>query len=140
MESSAPKKKKKAGPVTPAAFVVFMISNSDYDQAGPGFHDLDCASTDYTEMRNLLGREGAVPKGTKFITAENLTNKEFIKVWIRFVGEVMKWTAIGLVVAIIHCTSHGLIMKGDENQNIWIVHNEPHSFTNLQELIVDLGR
>ena len=59
--------------------------------------------------------------------------------WANFVGQVMLKSANGRVVAFIHCTSHGLIFKGDEHQNTWIVHNEPNSFTNIQELIIDLG-
>jgi len=89
-----------------------MISNSNYEKA-PGFSDLPCAATDYLEMRNLLGKGGAVPKGTKFFFAENLSHQEFVKVWAKFIGQVMVRSATGRVVAFIHCTSHGLIFKGD---------------------------
>ena len=66
-------KKKKAVPFIPTAFVVLMVSNSNYEKA-TGFHNLPCAATDYTEMRNLFRnftKRGVVPKGTKFFFAEN---------------------------------------------------------------------
>ena len=90
-------------------------------------------------MRALLNDSNFDTLAKKPHSSRNDTKEEFAENLMDFCGDVIAQSKEGPVVAFIHASSHGCILKEDPQQYTWMVHKDAGEFTPIQSLAINLS-